>query len=103
MTETIKQPPLPKKTKLGFSFGYLGIVISNWTYATYLFFFYASVIGLDPIWIGAALGILGIWDMVNDPIMGHLSDKTKTRWGRRRPYIIFGTVPLAISFVLLWC
>jgi len=102
MTETIKEPPLSKKTKIGYSFGYLGMVLATWTFSTYIFFFYASVIGLDPLWIGIALGILGVWDMFNDPIMGHISDKTKTRWGRRRPYIIFGTVPLVITFILLW-
>jgi len=102
MTETIKEPTLSKKTKIGYSFGYLGMVLAQWTFSTYIFFFYASVIGLDPLWIGFALGILGIWDMFNDPIMGHISDKTKTRWGRRRPYIIFGTIPLVISFILLW-
>jgi GPH family glycoside/pentoside/hexuronide:cation symporter len=102
MIDTPKEKSIPKKTKIGFSFGYLGIVLANWTFATYIFFFYASVIGLDPLWIGIALGILGIWDMINDPIMGHISDRTKTRWGRRRPYMIFGTIPLAISFILLW-
>ena len=100
--ENIKETPLPKKTKIGFSFGYLGIVLASWTFSTYIFFFYVSVIGLDPLWIGLALGILGIWDMFNDPIMGHISDRTKTRWGRRRPYIIFCTVPLVFSFILLW-
>ncbi|MFX0073792.1 MAG: MFS transporter [Candidatus Hermodarchaeota archaeon] len=102
MTETYQKQMLPKKKKIGFSFGYLGIVLANWTFATYIFFFYASVIGLDTLWIGIALGILGVWDMVNDPIMGHISDKTKTRWGRRRPYMIFGTIPLMATFVLLW-
>ena len=102
MTETIKEPPLSKKIKIGYSFGFLGMVLTQWTFSTYIFFFYASVVGLDPLWIGFALGILGIWDMFNDPLMGHISDKTKTRWGRRRPYIIFGTVPLVISFILLW-
>lgn len=102
MTETIKEPTLSKKTKIGFSFGYLGMVLATWTFSTYIFFFYASVIGLDPLWIGLALGILGIWDMFNDPLMGHVSDKTKTRWGRRRPFIIFGTVPMVITFILLW-
>jgi GPH family glycoside/pentoside/hexuronide:cation symporter len=97
-----KLDPLSKKTKIAYSFGYLGTVLATWTFSTYIFFFYASVIGLDPIWIGIALGILGIWDMFNDPIMGHISDKTNTRWGRRRPYMIFGTIPLAISFILLW-
>ncbi|TFG30734.1 MAG: MFS transporter [Promethearchaeota archaeon] len=102
MNENAKEGILTKKTKIGYSFGYLGTVLATWTFSTYIFFFYASVIGLDPIWIGIALGILGIWDMFNDPIMGHISDKTKTRWGRRRPYMIFGTVPLVISFILLW-
>lgn len=100
--ENIKEGKLSKKTKIGYSFGYLGTVLATWTFSTYIFFFYASVVGLDPIWIGIALGILGIWDMFNDPIMGHISDKTKTRWGRRRPYMIFGTIPLVISFILLW-
>lgn len=102
MTETIKEPRLSKKTKIGYSFGYLGMVLATWTFSTYIFFFYASVIGLDPLWIGLALGILGVWDMFNDPLMGHISDKTKTRWGRRRPYIIFGTVPMVFTFILLW-
>ena len=97
-----KERPLTKKTKIGYSFGYLGTVLATWTFSTYIFFFYASVVGLDPIWIGIALGILGVWDMFNDPIMGHISDRTKTRWGRRRPYMIFGTIPLVISFILLW-
>lgn len=100
--ENIKEGKLSKKTKIGYSFGYLGTVLATWTFSTYIFFFYAFVVGLDPIWIGIALGILGIWDMFNDPIMGHISDKTKTRWGRRRPYMIFGTIPLVISFILLW-
>jgi GPH family glycoside/pentoside/hexuronide:cation symporter len=100
--ENKNEGKLSKKTKIGYSFGYLGTVLATWTFSTYIFFFYASVVGLDPIWIGLALGILGIWDMFNDPIMGHLSDKTKTRWGRRRPYMIFGTIPLVISFILLW-
>jgi len=102
MNKNAKESNLTKKTKIGYSFGYLGIVLANWTFATYIFFYYASVVGLDPIWIGVALGILGIWDMFNDPIMGHMSDKTKTKWGRRRPYLIFGTVPLVISFIFLW-
>ncbi|MHA1804066.1 MAG: MFS transporter [Promethearchaeota archaeon] len=93
---------LTKKTKLGYSFGYLGVVISTWTFSTYIYFFYASIVGLDPIWIGLAMGILGIWDMFNDVLMGHISDHTRTRWGRRRPYLIFGTVPLVVSFIFLW-
>ncbi len=43
-----------------------------------------------------------IWDAVNDPFVGLLSDRTRTRWGRRRPFLLFGAVPFGVSFTLLW-
>jgi len=43
-----------------------------------------------------------IWDFVNDPVMGYISDHTRSRWGRRRPYLIFGFIPFAIAYALLW-
>jgi glycoside/pentoside/hexuronide:cation symporter, GPH family len=42
------------------------------------------------------------WDYINDPIIGHLSDRTRTRWGRRRPFLLFGAIPFGLSFILLW-
>lgn len=64
--------------------------------------FLTDVVGLDPrlASIAALIGIL--WDAVNDPIVGGISDRVRTKWGRRRPFIIFFSIPFAIAFVLLW-
>jgi GPH family glycoside/pentoside/hexuronide:cation symporter len=42
------------------------------------------------------------WDYINDPIIGYIADRTRTRWGRRKPYLIFGFIPFGISFAMLW-
>jgi GPH family glycoside/pentoside/hexuronide:cation symporter len=67
-------------------------------YAIYL----TDVVGLEPrlASFGALVGI--IWDAINDPIIGILSDRLHTRWGRRRPFLIFFAIPFGVSFVILW-
>jgi GPH family glycoside/pentoside/hexuronide:cation symporter len=52
--------------------------------------------------IGLGMGIYGIWNAINDPLFGQISDKTRTKRGRRIPYILFGSIPLAITFILVW-
>lgn len=59
-------------------------------------------LGLSAFWLGVILIIPRIWDAVSDPIMGHVSDNTHTRWGRRRPYIMIGGIAVALSFVMMW-
>ena len=67
-------------------------------YAIYL----TDVVGLEPrlASFGALVGIL--WDAINDPIIGILSDRLHTRWGRRRPFLLWFAIPFGLSFVTLW-
>lgn len=59
-------------------------------------------LGLSAFWLGVILIIPRLWDAVSDPIVGHLSDNARTRWGRRRPFILVGGILVAIFFVMLW-
>ena len=59
-------------------------------------------LGLSAFWLGVVLIIPRLWDAVSDPLMGHISDNTRSPWGRRRPYIFLGAIVVAISFCLLW-
>ncbi len=59
-------------------------------------------LGLSAFWLGVILIIPRLWDAVSDPIIGHLSDNTRTRWGRRRPFLLIGGILVAVFFVLIW-
>src|SRR5499427_8402236 len=56
-------------------------------------------LGLSAFWLGVILIIPRLWDAVADPVIGHLSDNTRTRWGRRRPYLLLGGILVAVFFV----
>ena len=67
-------------------------------YAIYL----TDVVGLDPR-LGSFGALIGIaWDAINDPLIGLLSDRMRTRWGRRRPFLLWFAIPFGLSFVMLW-
>jgi len=74
-----------------------GTILPFW----YLFFL-TDVAHLRPDLAGLAILIGGIWDAVNDPLIGLWSDRTRTRWGRRRPFLLFGALPYGITFALMW-
>jgi GPH family glycoside/pentoside/hexuronide:cation symporter len=59
-------------------------------------------LGLSAFWLGLIMIIPRLWDAFSDPIVGHLSDNTRSRWGRRRPYILIGGIAVAVFFVVMW-
>ncbi len=68
----------------------------------YLFAFFTSAAGLPAFAAGSLLMVIKIWDAINDPLIGWLSDHTKSKWGPRIPWMIGGSVPLGISLAAIW-
>ena len=88
--------------KLLYASGSLGVALSYQAFGTYLQFLYIDILGLKASLVGAGWSLYGIWNALNDPLAGHLSDRTRTRWGRRTPWIAGAFVPLGLFFYLLW-
>ena len=65
--------------------------------------YFVSVLRLDMLYVAAILTLIGIWDVLNDPIAGILYDKTRTRWGKSRPFLLLGPLPMYLSTALLYC
>ncbi len=93
---------LSKRTKLLYGSGDLGFSLTSTIIGAYFAIFLTDVVGIAPRIAAAAIFIGRTWDYVNDPIFGHLTDRTRTRWGRRRPFLLFGAIPFALVFVLMW-
>jgi len=90
-------------TKVAYGIGNLGQALFFNTVQTFLIFFYTDVVRLDTRLVGLAFAIsYGIWNAINDPLIGVLSDRTRTRWGRRIPYIAIGTPLAFLLFYLIW-
>ncbi|PTU30534.1 MFS transporter [Stenotrophobium rhamnosiphilum] len=68
----------------------------------YLLYFYTDVVGLPPAIAGTIYMAALIWDAVLDPVMGLVADRTRTRYGRYRPYLLFGGIPLALAFAAMF-
>ena len=88
--------------RLLYASGSLGIALSYQAFSAYIQFLYIDTLGVRAVWIGLVWALYGVWNAVNDPLAGYWSDRTRTRWGRRVPWIAAFIVPLTITFYLLW-
>ncbi|QIR35469.1 MFS transporter [Tolypothrix sp. PCC 7910] len=94
---------LPFKTKLAYGAGDLGPAITANIAIFFLLVFFTNVAGIPAGLAGSVLMIGKIWDAVNDPFVGFLTDKTKSRrWGRRLPWLLYGAIPFGVFFFLQW-
>jgi GPH family glycoside/pentoside/hexuronide:cation symporter len=93
---------LPVKVKLGFGVCDLGGNLYFTVVAFWLLNYLTDTLGLAAGLAGTAIMIGKIWDAVTDPMVGWLSDRTRSRWGRRRPYILFGALPLGVMMVVMF-
>jgi glycoside/pentoside/hexuronide:cation symporter, GPH family len=93
---------LPAWRKWMYGSGDLGFSITSTIVAAYFAIFLTDVVGVRPALAAIAILIGRTWDYVNDPLFGYISDHTRTRWGRRRPFLLFGPIPFAIVFTLMW-
>jgi len=100
MTETTGK--LRTRTKVAYGIGDLGNAVVNSAIQFFLMKFYTDGALILPALAGNALLIGKIWDAINDPLFGWLTDKTKSRFGKRRVFMIFGAIPLTIAIALLW-
>ncbi len=93
---------LPLRLKLIHGFGAVAFGVKDSGFSFFLLIFYNQVLGMDARLVSLALLIALLVDAVVDPIIGNLSDRTYTRWGRRLPWLYLAPIPLAIAWVILW-
>lgn len=88
--------------KLAYSSGSITASIPQYAIQTYIWFYYITVLHMDPVWMAFATSIWTVWNACNDPLFGYISDRTITRWGRRVPWIAVFAFPLSISMFFVF-
>lgn len=93
---------LPLRLKLVHGIGSIAYGVKDNGFSTFLLIFYNQVLGLQATLVSTALMLALFIDAFIDPIVGHLSDRTYTRWGRRLPWLYAAPIPLGLAWLLLW-
>jgi glycoside/pentoside/hexuronide:cation symporter, GPH family len=94
---------IPIRDKVGYGIGNLSVGIAMQVVGTYLVFFSTVILGIPGYLVGLAVGFSVFWDAITDPVMGYISDITKSkRFGRRHLYLIIGSIGVALTLTLMW-
>ncbi len=102
MSKSLSAEKLHFTTKLAYGAGDFGPAITANILVFYLLFFLTEVAGIPAALAGSVLMIGKIFDAINDPIIGLLSDRTRSRWGRRLPWMLGGMIPFALLYAVQW-
>lgn len=93
---------VPLRTKVAYGAGAIAYGIKDNGYSVFLLIFYNQVVGLPASSVGFIIGLALVFDAFIDPIIGHFSDRTHTRWGRRHPWLYASALPIALTWAMLW-
>ena len=88
--------------KIGYGIGDLGANLVFLATLFYVLYYFTDVLGIPPETPGIIVLASKFWDASIDPVMGNISDRTRSRWGKKRPFLLFGAVPVGIAVFLLF-
>ena len=101
-TSNSKSPGFPAKRYAAFAVGDAGYQFIFYWISAYVMIFYTDVVGIPTAYVSVLLLVVRLYDAINDPLLGSMMDKTKSRYGRYRPWIAIGGIGLAVSTALLF-
>jgi GPH family glycoside/pentoside/hexuronide:cation symporter len=96
------QPRLPRRTKFLYGISDFGFACTDTIMQVLFAIFMTDVVGVKPAYAALAIFIGRSWDYINDPLIGFYTDRVRSRWGRRRPFLLFGFIPFGLMFAMLW-
>ena len=100
--DTSKTSQLKIREKIAYGMGAFTESTAQNAVAMMMLPIFNIMLGVNPAWLGCAAAITRAWDAFSDPMMGYISDNTRSRWGRRKPYILAGAIATAATFAGLW-
>lgn len=98
----VAYPTVTLRDRLLYSSGVVNYALKDAAFGAFVLFYYKQVLGLSGTLTGLAIAISVVWDAISDPMVGAWSDKLRSRWGRRHPFMVASVVPMALSFVVLF-